>query len=105
LKAPLNPGAEPFSIKRGSTFTASGGTIVPPNAAGRLSAISNDIREAEEIIGKNHIGGRKLNAAEMTKTALDGMMRSLDPHSNFYDAAEWKDLLDEQQSSYSGMGA
>jgi carboxyl-terminal processing protease len=33
------------------------------------------------------------------------MLRSLDPHSNFYDAVEWKDLMDEERGSYSGMGA
>ena len=41
----------------------------------------------------------------MTKVVIDGMLRSLDPHSNFYDSIEWKDLLDEQRSSYSGIGA
>ena len=33
------------------------------------------------------------------------MLGVLDPHSRYYDAAEWYDLLDEQRSSYSGIGA
>ena len=34
-----------------------------------------------------------------------GALRSLDPHSNYFDQAEWKDLLDEQRSGYTGIGA
>jgi hypothetical protein len=103
LRSPLDP-VEPFAIKPGSSFMASGGSIsaVEPS---RPSAIGSDLREAIQLIRQNHIEGRSLDPNEMTKTALDGMLRSLDPHSNFYDAAEWKDLMDEQRSSYSGIGA
>jgi C-terminal processing protease CtpA/Prc len=52
-----------------------------------------------------HVYGRRLETSDMTKAVLDGLLRSLDPHSNFYDAVEWKDLLEEQRSSYSGIGA
>jgi hypothetical protein len=33
------------------------------------------------------------------------MLRALDPHSNFYDQAEWSELFDEQRSGYTGIGA
>ena len=41
----------------------------------------------------------------MTKSALTGALRSLDPHSSFFDRAEWKDMLDEESSTYTGIGA
>ena len=109
IKSKLNEPVEPFSIKRGSTFTASGGSPgARPDAFGsvsKTSQIAADIREAEEIIGRNYINGHNVAVGEMTKTALTGALRVLDPHSNFFDQAEWKDLLDEERSGYTGIGA
>lgn len=109
FKVPLNPAVEPFSIKPGSTFSA---TSVSPgyrNEPGEItsqpSGLASEILEAEKIISRNYVGTVAANSNELTKTALDGMLRSLDPHSNFYDAAEWKGLLDEQRSGYTGIGA
>ena len=108
LKAPLNPGPEPFSIKRGSTFSASGGVgggySNSGESASKPSRITADIREAEELIQKNYLGSKSVKTNELTKSAVIGALRSLDPHSNFFDAEEWKDLLDEQQSGYTGIG-
>ena len=107
--APFNPAAEPFSINQGSTFSASGGSrnmgAEAGNTSSKPSSIASDILAAEQIIGRNYVSPKAANTNELTKTALDGMLRSLDPHSNFYDAAEWKDLLDEQRSGYTGIGA
>jgi carboxyl-terminal processing protease len=109
LNAPLNPPVEPFSLKQGSTFSASGGSpgshteSAASNAA--ISRLAAGIREAEEIIESNYAGAAKLRTAEMTKSTLTGMLHSLDPHSRFFDASEWRDLLDEQRSGYTGIGA
>jgi len=107
LSAPLNPGVDPFSIKSGSTFSASGGSAAKTDALGntsRPSKIAKDILEAQDIISRNYIGSTPPNRT-LTKDAVRGMLRSLDPHSNFHDAAEWKDLLAEQRSGYTGIGA
>jgi len=109
LKAPLTVPAQPFSINTGSSFSASGGSA---NAAldsfekrSRTTQITSDIREAEEMIRNNQVDGRKITSDEMTKSALTGALRSLDPHSSFFDRAEWKDMLDEESSTYTGIGA
>lgn len=107
-KAPLNDAVEPFSIRRGSTFSASGGsgaTTDPAGSTAKLSRIASDIREAEDLILRNHLNPRDLSTSDLTKGAIGGMLRVLDPHSNFYDAAEWREMLDEQRSSYTGIGA
>ncbi len=106
LKAPLNQ-SDPFTISSGATFSASGGT---PNArpyaeSEKLPKIAADIREAQALIAENHVNGKSLPPSNLIKTALDSMLHTLDPHSNFYDAAEWRDLLDEQRSGYTGIGA
>lgn len=109
-EAPLNQ-ADPFSIRPGSTFSASGGspdvrTFGNSNEIGeKATKIAAEIREAEDVIARNYFDRSVSTPSELTKRSLDGMLRSLDPHSNFYDPAEWKDLLDEQRSGYTGIGA
>jgi carboxyl-terminal processing protease len=41
----------------------------------------------------------------MTGLAMDGALRSLDPHSNFFSPDEWRDMLEEERSGYTGIGA
>ncbi len=109
MKAPINPPVEPFSIKRGSTFSASGGSVnVGVDASeteNRPSRIAADILEAEAIIKNNYVNGRKITNNELTKYALEGALLALDPHSTFYDASEWRAMLDDQRSGYTGIGA
>jgi carboxyl-terminal processing protease len=112
MKAPISAPVEPFSIKRGSMFSASGGSATERNAdtlvrsgEGRPSSIAADILEAQAIIKNNHVSGRRITNNELTKYALEGALLALDPHSTFYDAAEWRAMLDDQRSGYIGIGA
>src|SRR5579885_2011606 len=36
--------------------------------------------------------------------AIPGMLRTLDPHSNFFDPKEYRALREEQSGTYSGVG-
>src|ERR1044071_9255733 len=101
---PLNPGVEPFSIRPGSTFSASAGEE-SGDLYSRRRQITAEIREAEHIILKNYVGTDKTGVRDLTRSVMDGMLRSLDPHSNYFDPLEWKDLMDEERSGYSGIGA
>lgn len=96
---------DPFSIKRGSSFIASGGTSAGGSEATKASRLSSDIAEAEAIIRGNFVDGSSVKSGDMTRNALEGALKSLDPHSSYYDPDEWKDLLDEELSGYSGIGA
>jgi carboxyl-terminal processing protease len=107
IKSKLPQTAEPFSIKSGSTFSASGGNggYRPAEAGSMPSRVASDIAHAEEIIRQNYVGAAKIEKGELTSNALDGALRVLDPHSNYYGQREWTDLMDEEQSGYSGIGA
>ena len=108
MRSNLPVSVDPFSLKPGSSFSASGGgggELRRQPVSSKTAQIAGDLSEAEAIIRDNYIDRRSAKGAELTKNALEGALRSLDPHSNFYDAREWKDLLDEEQSGYSGIGA
>ncbi len=105
-RSPFDKPVEPFSLKSGSSFDASGGTGgVDISGSSKTSRISAEILEAEDIIRRNYIAGRKITLNDLTKSTLDGALKTLDPHSNYFDPSEWKEMLDEEQSSYSGIGA
>ncbi|HEU4400862.1 MAG TPA: PDZ domain-containing protein, partial [Candidatus Polarisedimenticolia bacterium] len=36
--------------------------------------------------------------------SIRGMLRTLDPHTNYLDADDYKNMLEEQQGSFSGLG-
>lgn len=103
------PDVEPFSISRGKSFAAS------PAAAKKFSGgvekqtgaaqMAEDFADALEIIGNNHVGGKKIDYNDLTKQSIAGMLRSLDPHSNYFDQAGYEELLSDQQSEYFGIGA
>ena len=41
----------------------------------------------------------------MTKSSIASMLRTLDPHSNYFDSSEFNELLSDQRSEYFGIGA
>jgi carboxyl-terminal processing protease len=103
---------EPFKIKKGSSFSASASRPNPQAAQKSNEAlpmpnqsVTRDFAEALELVRQNYVDGKDVDYNELTKTAIDSMLHVLDPHSNYYDAAEYQDLLTDQQSEYFGIGA
>lgn len=45
-----------------------------------------------------------VKAEDLTGDALDGMLHSLDPHSNYYAPDVFKDLMEDQEGKFSGLG-
>lgn len=101
------PPNEPFKIKPGSSFSASGSSpnIQRPIADTERERIVSDVSEALGIIKKNYVGGSSTDPTGLVKSAIETSLHSLDPHSNYFDAQEFSSLLEEQQSEYSGIGA
>lgn len=103
------PQAEPFRISRGSSFSASASQArqaVPQNVSQTgQDKITKDFSDALEIIGKNYAGGKQIDYNELTKSSITSMLRTLDPHSNYFDSEEYENLLTDQQSEYFGIGA
>jgi carboxyl-terminal processing protease len=102
---------EPFRISRGSSFAASKAKKPSPNEFESVNSeiaqelTKQDFNEAINIIRNNYVSGKKINLAELTKTSITSMLRVLDPHSNYFDQAEFQELLTDQKSEYIGIGA
>lgn len=102
------PVVEPFKLEPGVLFSAtrSGQNTRPAEPrknTGRDKLVGAFV-EAMEIIQQNYIGGNRLNYDSLTKTSITSMLRTLDPHSNYYDTAQYRDFLSDQHSEYSGIG-
>lgn len=102
---------EPFRISRGASFSASAAKKPSPNefklAENEISReiTKQDFSEALSIIREKHVTGKKIDLAEITKSSISSMLRALDPHSNYFDQAEFQELLTDQKSEYIGIGA
>jgi len=70
-----------------------------------VKRIVGDMSEMMVIIRSNYATGQTLDAGALSKSALESALNSLDPHSNYFDAADYREFLEEQQSEYSGVGA
>lgn len=67
--------------------------------------IEHDVAEALSVIEANHVIGKKIDYNEIFKSSIDGMLHTLDPHSNYFDAKEFEQFKTDQSSRYYGIGA
>jgi carboxyl-terminal processing protease len=71
----------------------------------KVQSIQRDFDEALKMIQEQYVDGKKLNYNDVFKSSIIGMLRSLDPHSNYYDREEFEELKTDQRSEYFGIGA
>lgn len=70
-----------------------------------IPLIEKDFDEAVRVIQENYVEGKRLDYNAVFKSSIIGMLRSLDPHSNYYDREEYEELKTDQRSEYYGIGA
>jgi carboxyl-terminal processing protease len=70
-----------------------------------MEKIESDVAEALTIIENSHVNGKKIEYNDLFKSSIDGMLHSLDPHSNYFDAKEFEQFRTSQNSQYFGIGA
>lgn len=70
-----------------------------------IEKIESDMSEALTLIQDNYVDGKKLDYNEVFKSSIEGMLHTLDPHSNYFDAKEFEQFRTDQQSQYFGIGA
>ena len=72
---------------------------------GPIADITRDFNEALSVVQQQYVDGQKLNYNDVFKSSIIGMLRSLDPHSNYYDREQYDELKTDQRSEYTGIGA
>lgn len=81
------------------------GRRIPRGNSTAIPLIERDFDEAVRVIQDNYVEGKKLDYNSVFKSSIIGMLRSLDPHSNYYDKEEYNELKTDQRSEYLGIGA
>jgi carboxyl-terminal processing protease len=104
-----------FAQQAGQTGTSAGRprTSEPPVAGTRrrdlrnatTGPVADDFQEALKIIEDKYVDGNKLDYNNVYKSSIMGMLRTLDPHSSYFDREEFDELKTDQRSEYYGIGA
>ncbi len=68
----------------------------------RTIDIENSFNEAVGIIESGYVD--RIEHDVLTKASIQGMLRVLDPHSNYFDSKEFQELQSEQHSQFFGIG-
>ncbi|HMJ07454.1 MAG TPA: S41 family peptidase [Pyrinomonadaceae bacterium] len=101
--------ADPFKIEAGSSFSASPAQAAPTRSAYAIDfdheQLVADFQEALGVVRSRYVDPSSATNAELTKSSISAMLRTLDPHSNYFDANEYRELLDDERSEYSGIGS
>jgi len=96
----------PSAASSATTGASYPGRRLARNGATTATAtVERDFDEALRVIQGQYVDGKKLNYNDVFKSAIIGMLRSLDPHSNYYDREEFDELKTDQRSEYFGIGA
>lgn len=98
-----------FTIESGRSFAASKGKANEANPRETkthllVASVISDLAEAMSVIGKNHSDGGRILSSTITSTAIDGLLRTLDPHSRYYNANKFAELNGGHRSEYFGTG-
>jgi carboxyl-terminal processing protease len=59
---------------------------------------------ALQLIRQDYVDATKTGYKDLTYSALRGMLASLDPHSQFMEPSDFKDMEDETRSEFGGLG-
>ena len=60
--------------------------------------------KAIELLRQDYVDGNKTSYDELITSALKGMLSSLDPHSQYMDPNDFRDMQDDTRSRFNGLG-
>ncbi len=60
--------------------------------------------KALELIRQDYVDENKTSYHELVNAAMKGMLSSLDPHSQFMDPNDFRDMQDDTRSRFNGLG-
>src|SRR5947208_7024761 len=60
--------------------------------------------KAVQLIRQDYVDGNKTSYHDLITAALKGMLGSLDPHSQFMDPRDFRDMQEDTRSRFNGLG-
>jgi carboxyl-terminal processing protease len=104
-----------ISMKQRALLTAILGLLVFTGPAWAASATGDGdddngysqisiFAKALEVIRQDYVDGNKTGYHDLVTAALKGMLSSLDPHSQFMDPNDFRELQDDTRSRFNGLG-
>ncbi|MFL6582941.1 MAG: S41 family peptidase [Chthoniobacterales bacterium] len=60
--------------------------------------------KALQLLRQDYVDGSKTSYHDLIYAAMKGMLASLDPHSQFMDPEDFKDMQDDTRSRFNGLG-
>src|ERR1051325_2695715 len=60
--------------------------------------------KALQLIRQDYVDGSKTSYHDLVTAALKGMLGSLDPHSQFMDPSDFRDMQEDTRSRFNGLG-
>ncbi len=60
--------------------------------------------KAVQLLRQDYVDGSKVSYHDLIYAAMKGMLASLDPHSQFMDPSDFKDMQDDTRSRFNGLG-
>jgi carboxyl-terminal processing protease len=87
-------------------FFGPGLTRVAAATAGPEEELKSSIKQFTKVyeVVENNFADKVTSDKGVYKGAIPGMLRTLDPHSNFFDPKDFQSLRDEQSGHYYGVG-
>jgi carboxyl-terminal processing protease len=70
------------------------------NAYSQISIFAKTI----ELIRQDYVDGNKTSYHDLIAAAMKGMLSSLDPHSQFMDPNDFRDMQEDTRSRFNGLG-
>src|ERR1022692_3142299 len=60
--------------------------------------------KAVQLLRQDYVDGDKTSYHDLINAAMKGMLASLDPHSQFMDPEDFRDMQDDTRSRFNGLG-
>ncbi len=69
-----------------------------------LERSASTMRDVLRLVNENYVDPKAAALPALTKAALDGLVGTLDPHSEYLDAAAFKSFEEDMSSEFGGIG-
>ena len=90
-----------FALTVGAARIAAAWSLFPNRD---LNRSSDYVRDVLQLVNQNYVDGSSASYDKLAKTAIHGMVESLDPHSEFLEARAYNELEEELSGDFTGIG-